>query len=77
MARPVYPHELVDPDFQWLVNTYKESHPEAVLIDSSCLPVVLVLVEEICAVVSPEQGEALPVPPQEAGPPRNDPDFPE
>jgi hypothetical protein len=77
MARPVYPHELVDPDFQWLVNTYKESHPEAVTVDSSCLPVVLILIEEMCAVVEPSPDAIAAVSESGTGTPRNDTDFPD
>ena len=42
MCRPIYPYELGDPDFSWLLATFQESHPNFVLIDSSCLPLVLV-----------------------------------
>jgi hypothetical protein len=46
MARPIYPHELSDPDFQWLINSYKESRPGLALVDSTCLPLVIVKLEE-------------------------------
>ena len=42
MCRPIYPYELGDPDFSWLLATFQESHPNFVLIDSSCLPLILV-----------------------------------
>jgi hypothetical protein len=42
MARAVFPHEVTDPDFQWLINTYCESHPGAIKLDTSCLPVVII-----------------------------------
>ncbi len=42
MCRPIYPYELGDPDFSWLLATFQESHPNYVLIDSSCLPLILV-----------------------------------
>lgn len=44
MARPVYPHELSDPDFSWLLSSYRESHPELFVVESTCLPVTLVTV---------------------------------
>jgi len=46
MARPIYSHEVLDPDFQWLLQNYTENHPNAVLLDSTCLPVVIVLGDE-------------------------------
>jgi hypothetical protein len=45
MARPIYPHELSDPDFQWLLNSYRESRGQVALVDMSCLPLVMVLLE--------------------------------
>ena len=42
MARPIYPHELSDPDFQWLVNSYRESRGEVAVVDMSCLPLVMI-----------------------------------
>lgn len=47
MARPIYQHELTDPDFQWLISTYKDGNPDSVVIEVSCLPVVLVRCESI------------------------------
>ena len=44
MARPVYPHELSDPDFSWLLSSYRESHPELFVVEITCLPVTLVTV---------------------------------
>lgn len=46
MARPVYPHEMVDQDFQWLLSTYREAHPEFLLVEVSCLPVALIYCPE-------------------------------
>ncbi len=47
MGRPVYPHELSDSDFSWLINSYRENNPHAVLVESSCLPLVLIKGESI------------------------------
>jgi hypothetical protein len=41
MGRPVYPHELNDPDFSWLINSFRESNPNSTMVDISCLPLVL------------------------------------
>ena len=42
MGRPVYPHELVDPDFSWLISSFQENNPEYSSIESSVLPVVFI-----------------------------------
>jgi hypothetical protein len=41
MGRAIYPHELGDADFAWLVNSYREAHPDAMLIEEPSLPLVL------------------------------------
>lgn len=46
MARPIYSHEVLDPDFQWLLQNYAENHPNAIVLDSTGLPVVIVLGDE-------------------------------
>ena len=43
MGRAIYPHELTDADFSWLISTYRENNPSAVMIESPCLPVALFL----------------------------------
>lgn len=45
MARPIYSHEVLDADFQWLLQHYCEKNPAAFMIDSTCLPIVLVVGE--------------------------------
>jgi hypothetical protein len=45
MARPIYPHELSDPDFQWLINAYRESKGQVAVVDMSCLPLIMVLLD--------------------------------
>ncbi len=52
MGRPVYPHEMCDPDFSWLVSNFKEQHPEFILVESTFLPIVLILVEEVTSSVA-------------------------
>jgi len=42
MGRPVYPHELEDPDFSWLLNSFRENNPECTVVESSCLPIVII-----------------------------------
>jgi hypothetical protein len=42
MGRPIYPHELGDPDFSWLISSFREHHPEYIFVESTCLPVVFI-----------------------------------
>lgn len=42
MVRPIYAHEMCDPDFSWLINTFRENNPDYMAVESSCLPVVLI-----------------------------------
>ncbi|RMG39819.1 MAG: hypothetical protein D6719_12415 [Candidatus Dadabacteria bacterium] len=42
MGRPVYPYELSDPDFTWLINNFQENNPDYCPIENSILPVVFV-----------------------------------
>jgi|GEM_PF-6003092 len=42
MGRPVYPYELADPDFAWLLTHFQESHPAYIAVQDIGLPVVMV-----------------------------------
>ena len=42
MGRPVYPYELSDPDFSWLITTFRENHPSYQVVEEGCLPIVLI-----------------------------------
>ena len=42
MGRPLYPYELGDPDFSWLLSSFQENNPGWIMVESTCLPVVLV-----------------------------------
>ncbi len=65
MARPIYPHELADADFSWLMNSFRENNPHCAVVESSCLPVVLIRCEarhdldvpEISALPARAEGE--------------------
>lgn len=46
MGRPIYPHELKDPDFSWLISNYTEKNPRSILVDRSLTPIVLLCGEE-------------------------------
>lgn len=41
MARPVYPYELSDPDFVWLIETFLEGRSDFITLQEACLPVIL------------------------------------
>lgn len=43
MARAIYQHELTDPDFSWLINNFRENRGNVLVVESSCLPVVLIM----------------------------------
>lgn len=66
MARAVYPHEITDPDFQWLLNNYCETHPSAFKLDSGSLPVVIITGAEVHLDQSGafQQDEVLALPPE-------------
>ena len=55
MARPIYQHELTDPDFLWLINSFRESRSGYLMIESSCLPVVLLEYTEQATVLDERQ----------------------
>ena len=46
MARGIFPHEITDPDFQWLIKNYMEKSAPVAVVDSGCLPLVMVLLDE-------------------------------
>ncbi|MEY4669151.1 MAG: hypothetical protein RL518_1850 [Pseudomonadota bacterium] len=46
MARGIFPHEISDPDFQWLIKNYCETRGPVAVVDSGCLPLVMVLLDE-------------------------------
>ena len=45
MGRPIFPYELGDQDFSWLITTFQETHPGYVMVDSIGVPLVLIKVE--------------------------------
>ena len=42
MGRPVFPYELADPDFCWLVTNFQDRNPQYTSIETSSLPVVFI-----------------------------------
>jgi len=42
MGRPVYPYELADPDFAWLLNHFQDTRPHYMAVQDVGLPVVMV-----------------------------------
>lgn len=46
MVRPVYSHELTDPDFAWLITSFNEEFPGYILVDNPGSAVVFIKVSE-------------------------------
>jgi hypothetical protein len=42
MARPVYPYEMSDPDFSWLLDTFIQNNQGYKIVQETCLPLVLI-----------------------------------
>lgn len=42
MGRPIFPHEVSDPDFAWLISNFQDSNPQYVLVELTSLPLVFV-----------------------------------
>lgn len=42
MARPVYPYELDDPDYYWLVNNFEENNSDYDMYCEGAEPVVFI-----------------------------------
>ena len=58
MGRPIFPYEMGDPDFSWLLTTYQENNPEFVAVEDPCLPVILVRMDDPEYVVAPTETDA-------------------
>jgi hypothetical protein len=71
MARAIFSHEVVDPDFQWLLSNYAERKGAVMTVDVTCLPVVLVLMTEEERIKAGKNLEPLPPLP---APKESDPD---
>jgi hypothetical protein len=39
MGRPIYNYELSDPDFSWLISSFKENNPHHAFVDTSGVPI--------------------------------------
>ena len=65
MGRPVYPYELGDPDFTWLISNFRDNNPEYSVVEDTCLPVVFI--GDAYPIV---EGEEKFVPDQFDGPPK-------
>lgn len=59
MGRPIFPHELGDPDFAWLVTSFLENNPSYALIEVTNLPMVFI---HDAFRVSQEHGDMSPLP---------------
>lgn len=61
MARAVYSHEINDPDFEWLIATYRERFPRGIEVSQPGMPFAIVSLEGIDT-PSPLQAMLLPPP---------------
>jgi hypothetical protein len=60
MGRPIYPYELADADFSWLITNFQENHPEYTLVEDSSLPIVFIGTKEAFVdLVVPVEEEAV------------------
>lgn len=46
MGRAIYPHELGDPDYAWLINSFRENNPGCLLVEATTLPMVFIREEK-------------------------------
>ena len=42
MGRPLYTHELHDPDFAWLISNFREMNPDYTSVEVALLPVIFI-----------------------------------
>lgn len=42
MGRPFYPHEIEDPDLDWLISNFLYERPGYVPVESGILPLILI-----------------------------------
>ena len=64
MCRAIFSYELGDPDFSWLLSTFQEAHPDYFMVDSTCLPLVLIKMGK--GSVQTDSDQAEPSPEQDA-----------
>ncbi len=59
MAHVIYPYELSDPDFSWLLSNFLEQHPNSVSIEVGNLPVVLLSESDVSEDEASENNDLL------------------
>jgi len=64
MARPIFPHELGDPDFAWLLSSYLEQNPMYLQVEETCSPIVLVKLDKMLLSPVPKCEQDLEEPPE-------------
>lgn len=42
MGRPVFNYELSDPDFSWLISSFKENNPNYAYVEASGVPIAFI-----------------------------------
>ncbi len=59
MARPFYPHEIEDPDLDWLISNLLYERPGYVPVESGMLPLILIPFKEMPEVAAEEESETI------------------
>ena len=62
MVRPVYSHELTDPDFAWLITSFNEEFPGYILVDNPGSAVVFIKISEPEEIKTPEIEKKIRIP---------------
>ncbi len=52
MGRPVYPYEITDADFSWLISSFQESNPGYIAVENACLPYLLIRVGDVATLTA-------------------------
>lgn len=58
MGRPIFNYELGDPDFSWLISTYKENHPDHTFIETTGLPILFITNGKSITEIKEEQSQS-------------------
>ena len=54
MARAFYPHEVDDPDLEWLVTTFLGEQPNYIPVEAGPLPIILLPIHECSEPLDPD-----------------------
>lgn len=64
MGRPIYNYELGDPDFSWLISSFKENNPDYTFVEANSLPLLFISAKQSVEIkeveTTSEEFEVLP-----------------